>query len=354
MTVHNLPEAPSVNRRKFLTHCAAAAAGGVLTRGAQAVTAEHTAGSHTRSQIIDCETHVFPRHWDFRGCRVENLLQDMDRCGVGKTFLMFYSASMLASPCGELKDPNAKRFGESNEQTWEYFIESWKKHKDRFYFFNATDPREPDCIEKLEQQYKLGLQGLGETQPATQNILPNGPEFMRVYRFAADKGLPVVLTMERWEQSLCLKSKDFDDVFDMFEKVIREFKDVRFMLGHGGNCGSCKAKPFEQYRAANERCYRLMEKVDNLWICACMPWWIRENKVHPSFPKLLDYLRSRIGFSKVTWGSDWPYCGASRQFIFKSDYDTVVDLFRKETPCTEEERAQLLGRSAYEFVTGET
>ena len=188
MTVHHLPGAPGVNRWKFLTHCAAAAVGGVLSPDAEAVTAERPPGGSTRPQIIDCETHVFPTHWDFRGCRVENLLQDMDRCGVDKTFLMFYSASMLASPCGELKDPDAKRFGESNQQTWEYFIESWKKHKDRFYFFNATDPREPDCIEKLEQQYKLGLQGLGETQPATQTILPNGPEFMRVYRFAADKG----------------------------------------------------------------------------------------------------------------------------------------------------------------------
>ncbi len=133
----------------------------------------------------------------------------------------------------------------------------------------------------------------------------------------------------------------------------RPFQLSSLMLGHGGNCGSCKAKPFEQYRAANERCYRLMEQVDNLWICACMPWWIRGNKVHPSFPKLLDYLRSRIGFSKVAWGSDWPYCGASREFIFKSDYDTMVDFFRKETSSTEDERAQLLGGAAYEFLTGE-
>ena len=40
--------------------------------------------------IIDCETHVFPRNYDFRRTHVEHLLEDMDRCGVHGTFLMFY------------------------------------------------------------------------------------------------------------------------------------------------------------------------------------------------------------------------------------------------------------------------
>ena len=155
----------------------------------------------------------------------------MNRCGVDRTFLTFYSNATLTSPCGEITDPSVKRFGESDEEVWTYFKESWLRHKDRFYFFTVPDPREPDCIERLEEQCELGLHGIGETQPTTQNILPKGPEFMRVYRFAADKGLPVVLTMERWEECLCFRGKTFNEFFGMFEQVIRELGDVRFMIG---------------------------------------------------------------------------------------------------------------------------
>lgn len=303
--------------------------------------------------IIDCETHVFPRHFDYRGCRVENLIEDMDRCGVERTFLMFYCDSMLTSPCGEITEPDAKRFGDSNEETWEYFFDSWKKHPGRFYFFNITDPREPDCLEQLEAQYRAGLQGLGETQPSTQNLLLNGPEFMGVYRFAAEKGLPVVLTLERWEECLCLPSKDFDDVFDMLEGVIREFSDVRFMLGHGGNCGRLVgAKDWETYLAGNRRCYELAAECDNVWVCSSMPWWFSQDEPNPLLKKQLRFLREHVGFSKVTWGSDWPYNGSSRDFCFKSDYQTVVDYYRQLPFCSDEEREWLLGRAAVEFVAG--
>ena len=303
--------------------------------------------------IIDCETHVFPRNYEFRRCHVEHLLSDMDRCGVDRTFLMFYCDSTLTSPCGEITDAAEKRFGESDEEVWEYFLASWQEHRDRFYFFNVTDPREPDCIEKLERQCELGLQGLGETQPACQNILPKGPEFTRVYRFAADKGLPVVLTAERWEHCLCVRPQDFDEFFAMFEQVIREFTEVRFMIGHGGNCGSILSKDWDSYLASNLRCYELAAELDNVWVCSSMPWWFRDNEANPLLERQLRFLRDHVGFSKVAWGSDWPYNGSSRSFCFNSDYKTVVDYYRELPLCNDEEREYLLGKAAYEFVTGE-
>lgn len=304
--------------------------------------------------LIDCETHVFPRSHDFTRSHVEHLLQDMDRCGVDRTFLTFYSDSTLTSPCGEITDTNEKRFGDSDQEVWEYFIESWKKHQDRFYFFSVPDPREPDCIETLEEHLKLGMHGIGETQPATQNILPNGPEFMPVYRFAADHGLPVVLTMERWEKCLCFTGSRFDEFFTMFEQVIREFRDVRFMISHAGDCGSSLRKDWEEYLASNQRCFQLAAEVDNLWICSCMPWWFAGNEVNPMLEKQLRFLRNHVGFSKVTWASDWPYNGSSTEFCFNSDYATVVDFYRNLHFCSEDERESLLGKAAHEFVTGST
>lgn len=302
--------------------------------------------------VIDCETHIFPRSHDFTRCHVEDLIEDMDRCGVDQTFLTFYSDSTLTSPCGEITDPEDKRFGDSDEEVWDYFRESWQKHRDRFLFFYVPDPREPDCIERLEELCELGLVGLGETQPATQNILPNGPEFMPVYRFAADRGLPVVLTMERWEHSLCFGGSQFDEFFGMFEQVIREFREVRFMIGHGGDCGSILSKDWDTYLASNLRCYELAAELDNVWVCSCMPWWFSGNEPNPMLERQVKFLRDHVGFSKVSWGSDWPYNGSSTSYCFKSDYATVVDFYRQLPFCSEEDREWLLGRAALEFAVG--
>ena len=112
--------------------------------------------------IIDCETHVFPRNYDFRRCHVEHLLADMDRGGVDRTLLMFYSDSTLTSPCGEITDPGIKRFGESDEEVWGYFLESWQEHRDRFYFFNSDYKTVVDYYRELpfcndeEREYLLG------------------------------------------------------------------------------------------------------------------------------------------------------------------------------------------------------
>jgi len=302
--------------------------------------------------VVDCETHIFSRNFDYLRCRVEDLVEDMDRCGVDRSFLTFYSDSTLTSPCGEITDPDTKRFGDSDAATWEYFKESWLAHRDRFYFFSVPDPREPDCIRRLEEQCELGLHGIGETQPATQNILPNGPEFMPVYRFAADHALPVVLTMERWEECLSFSGSRFDEFFDMFEQVIREFREVRFMIGHAGDCGSILSKGRDAYLASNRRCYELAAELDNVWVCSCMPWWFTDNEPNPLLEQQLRFLREHVGFSKVTWGSDWPYNGSSTSFCFRSDYATVVDYYRDLPFCSEEERRGLLGGAAVAFVTG--
>ena len=83
-----------------------------------------------------------------------------------------------------------------------------------------------------------------------------------------------------------------------------------------------------------------------------MPWWFADNEVHPLLEWQLKYLRDHVGFTKVTWGSDWPYNGSSTSFCFRSDYGTVVDYYRNLPFCSEEELESLLGGAAYEFVTG--
>lgn len=322
--------------------------------------------------IIDCETHVFPYidmpQWGqiYKRTKVEDLICDMDDAGVDMAFLMIYDLSML-SPNISLPDPNAKTLGEN---VIEYFIESWGKHKERFFLFHCTDPRRPNHINELENFYNIGLQGLGEMEPVMQGLMPNSIEYREIYKFAAEKDLPIVLTMEFWDQfEGYFPANKFNVFFDMYEQIIREFKSVRFMMGHGGNCGSVVspetfsnsgagvdhkncAKTLKQYLETNRRIYDLAAEVDNLWICCCMPWWFQNNKVNSLLYEQLTFLKKHIGFEKVAWGTDWPWCGSSDAFCFKANYVTCVDAFKNISDCDEREIQLLLGGAAQLFLKG--
>ena len=134
----------------------------------------------------------------------------------------------------------------------------------------------------------------------------------------------------------------------MFEKVIREFNDVWFMVTHAGDCGSIRLKDWDTYIKSNRRCYEL----GNVWVCSCMPWWFADNKVNPNLEQQVRFLRAHVGFSKVRWGSDWPYHGSGSNCSTRSDYELVVDYYRNLSFCSEEERESILGGAAFEFVTG--
>ena len=307
--------------------------------------------------IIDCETHIFqvidlPGYKRFSACRVENLLEDMDRAGVEKTILTSYDPADLAAPDNPLKDPTYPSLGNNPIG---YFIESWQKHKDRFYWFSCPDPRKPGCIPLLEQHYRLGMVGLGELCPAYQHLLPNSAEMRRLYCFAADNGLPVILNSENWDEANdYFVPREFDEYFAMMEAVFREFKDVRFMIGHGGgDCGRIVHANHDpaKYIERNLRSYRLAAELDNLWVCSCMPWWFSHGQIKADMLKTqLESLRTHVGFERVSWGSDWPWIPAD--MAFNCDYKVVVDYYRNFQFCTSEERERLLGRSASEFVAG--
>ena len=92
----------------------------------------------------------------------------------------------------------------------------------------------------------------------------------------------------------------FDEFFTMFEQVIREFRDIRFMIGHGGDCGSIVSKDWHGYLKSNLRCYELAAELDNVWVCSCMPWWFADDQVHPLLERQIRFLRDHVGFSRVT------------------------------------------------------
>jgi predicted TIM-barrel fold metal-dependent hydrolase len=322
--------------------------------------------------VIDCETHVFKfinmvegRH---EGCRVENLIAEMDRAGVDKTFLIHYNLTMLSHPGAQFPQFPGQVdnvFSENDGEQAAYFQAAFRRHRDRFFAFDITDPRNPNELARLDRLHREGLlQGIGEMQPGYQYVMPDDERFMALYRFAADRGLPVILTAEGWDQYPgYFPSKNWDDYFSKFERIVRGFPSVRFMLAHGGNCGSIVySESYDEYLRANERCHRFVAQVDNLALCMCVPWWIGsrhwplapgyswDGDVHPFFPKLMKHLREHVGFEKLCWASDWPYC--SWALSFNTTYPTVVDFFRHTAGLSERERACLMGGTASRFITG--
>ena len=305
--------------------------------------------------IVDTETHVFqvidlPGYPRFEGCRVENLLADMDRAGVDQAILTSYDPLDVGAPDNPFRDPEHPSLGPN---PIEYTIASWQQHGERFYWFSCPDPRKPNCRPLLEEHYMWGLAGLGELCPAYQHLLPDAPEMKLLYRFADEKGLPVILNSENWDDAENYFSGTFDQYFDRMEKVFREYPEVRFMIGHGGgDCGhiAYDQPEIEAYLARNQRSYEMIAEWDNLWVAACMPWWFAGGQVLDLVAKQLDFLRAHVGFSKVAWGSDWPWLVADMSF--RCDYPVLVDCYRN-FPCAEDEREYLLGKAAYEFITGQ-
>lgn len=322
--------------------------------------------------VIDCETHTFKFVNMVEGrtekCRVENLIADMDGAGVDQAFLIHYNLKMLShkgSQFPQFEGQVDNVFSENDAAQAEYFQSAYRKHKDRFIAFDITDPRNPKELARLESLYKAGLlQGLGETQPGYQYVMPDDERFMAIYRFAAERGLPVILTAEGWDQyEGYFPSKNWDEFFPKIERIVREFSGVRFMLAHGGNCGSIVyAEKFDDYLRANKRVHDFVAKVDNLALCLCIPWWISNREwdwqpdlawdrhIHPHFPKLMRHIRDHVGFDKLCWGSDWPYCAWDKSF--NSTYKTVVDFYRNSPVISPNDRAWLMGGTAQRFATG--
>ena len=283
-------------------------------------------GNH---MVIDCETHVFKFVNMVEGrtesCRVENLIADMDLAGVDKTFLIHYNLKMLSHPGAQFPQYPGQVdnvFSENDEAQAAYFQQAFRKHKDRFYAFDITDPRNPDEVARLSKLHDAGLlHGIGEMQPGYQYVMPDDERFMALYRFAADRDLPVILTAEGGDQYPgYFPSKNWDEFFSKYERIVRAFPSVRFNLAHAGNCGTVVyAESFEEYLRANERVHRFVNSVDNLSLCLCLPWWIGarhwplapgliwDGYIHPHFPRLMSHLRNNVGFEKLCWGSDWPY-----------------------------------------------
>jgi predicted TIM-barrel fold metal-dependent hydrolase len=72
--------------------------------------------------------------------------------------------------------------------------EAHKKHPKRFLPFYAPDPARPDAEAMLRAAIKRGLKGFGECKVP---ICLNDPNLVRLFKIAADNGLPILLHLDK-------------------------------------------------------------------------------------------------------------------------------------------------------------
>ncbi|MGQ9525491.1 MAG: amidohydrolase family protein [Armatimonadota bacterium] len=136
--------------------------------------------------VIDCHNHP-----DWYGYNVQRLIANMDQNGISRTWVLTwecpddeYSPDTLALCPGGLNGPIPL----SSALT---YVE---KHPDRFTLGYAPDPRRPEAIDRLASAISLyGVRVYGELK---LRMMYDNPDALRMFRFCAQKGLPVLLHID--------------------------------------------------------------------------------------------------------------------------------------------------------------
>ncbi len=142
-------------------------------------------GSKIEMKIIDAHNHP-----DYHGHSFERVIENMDRNGIDKAWLLSWEA-----PPDEF-DPNtiyATAYPIDNgcptpfRICWEYK----QKAPDRFVLGYAPDPRRPDALQKLRTAINLyNVQTCGEVK---LRMMYDNPDAIEMFRLCGEMGLPVTL-----------------------------------------------------------------------------------------------------------------------------------------------------------------
>lgn len=181
---------------------------------------------------------------------------------------------------------------------------AFERSNGRIHYLGMFDPRCPDeCIGILKRAVgRPGFCGI-KIHPSFHRTPAEASEYDAVWRFATDND--VAIMAHSWSPS------DYNPVQILstparYEKFIRAYPDVRFVLGHAGGRGSGQDEAIRLARdyphvhmdfAADVSCYRLIEHLSEL--------------VPPE---------------KILFGSDYPWVDprANLSRVFLADVDNAV------------------------------
>lgn len=171
-------------------------------------------------------------HPDWHGHDLNRFLENMDSCGIEKTWLLSWecprreyhlnNVSVMGGPvCGDNAGP----------VPFSRCISYAERAPERFILGYAPDPRDEDACRKLCAAKEIyGVKICGE---AKWRMMYNNPDCLRLFRTAGQLRMPVVLHFDYDIQQTYLDphSDWYGGTIDTLEDVLRSCPDTKF-LGH--------------------------------------------------------------------------------------------------------------------------
>ena len=146
------------------------------------------------------DLHQHPGHM---GKTVDDILSHMTGIGARMSVLL---------PCN-------REDGTEGQITTGICREAAETHPDRFLWFCAPHPADPEAEAKVRAAVAAGARGFGETKV---RLACNDERSVALYRLAGELGVPVLIHFE---------DANFNMGFENFEKVLRALPNTNF-IGH--------------------------------------------------------------------------------------------------------------------------
>jgi predicted TIM-barrel fold metal-dependent hydrolase len=218
----------------------------------------------------------------------ENLLLQMDSCGISRSVLLIAD---FGHAMGEAEL--------SLEEIYSLHREILKKHADRFVVFGGVDPRRGrSAIDLFERSItQFGFSGLKLYPPCGFEL--DDPILYPLYEICDQHDIPVLTHTGPSFPSLTTERKYPGSIL----KICEEFRNVNFILGHGG------AKAWR----AN---VNLAQRKKNIFLEVST---FQTNIIKPEeLASRFRYFFDRIP-DQILFGSDWP------MFMMGSTFQQIID-----------------------------
>jgi len=177
--------------------------------------------------IIDAHNHA-----DWYGHNVHRTVENMDKYGIDKTWILTWEAPADEFDPAYLQKVNLHSYSGNGPICFErcrYYAETYP---DRFVLGYAPDPRRPDAIDNLNTAIDLyGVKVYGELKI---RMMLDNCDAIRMYRFCGEKGLPVIVHIDyEFDQARNYPRPNYwyGGGIEAFERAIAKCPETNF-LGH--------------------------------------------------------------------------------------------------------------------------
>ena len=299
--------------------------------------------------VVDTETHIFyyarsaianpgvsrVGHYRWHEHDADLLIAEMDAAGVDKTFLISYDAEdtrWSAQHHGfDLEDFAGGRG---------YTLQGYRRHPDRFYWFNTLkDAEKRPVIDLIDRDLAEGATGF-KLFPAYVQADLRTDTWLRVFKHIQARRSRLLVSFETLDPP---RSFSLPEYIAQLRTALEVAPHLPVALLHAG----CADPLGGEAQLIAELCADFPQ----VYLSLAMPGAVWDDGWEYPFANLLrrvKRLKETIGVSRMMWATDWPWFGD--RFL----YPQGIDCFRKHaTFFSAEELAQFLGGTAEEFLGAE-